>query len=140
MMKTPNFKGFVIESLDLIDRLELVRRGLSDESWRVLKCRVDWDSVGQKRWDGTPVPFMKCSYYPNWPLDLTPSDVWSEYPDSEITRRYLNDEPGDVELATEMMFEIAGDWDADLLWEANDGDWYDVSTGEWIPEKLHKLV
>ena len=138
-MQCPNFREFLLESLELTDRLELVRLGLSDEGWRVLKCRVDWENVGQKRFDGTAQPFMRCSYYPNWPLDLTPSDVWSEYPDSEITRRYLNDEGGDVELVDELMMELAQDWDADLLWSALDGDWFEVGTGEPLP-KLHKLI
>ena len=139
-MKAQTFKGFVVESLDLMDRLELVKLGLSDEGWAVVKCSIDWSSVGEKRWDGTAQPFMRCSYWPNWPGDREPEEVWSEYPTREITRLYLNEEPGDVELATEMMLEIARDWDADFLWEASDGDWYDVATGKLLPQKLHKLA
>lgn len=139
-MKTKTFKGFVVESLDLADRLELVKLGLSDEGWAVVKCSVDWSAVGEKRWDGTEQPFMRCSYYPNWPNDRAPEEVWSVEPGSKITQLYLNEEPGDVELATEMMFDIASDWDADLLWIALDGDWYDVATGKLLPQKLHKLI
>jgi len=139
-MKAQTFKGFVIESLDLADRLELIGMGLSDEGWAVVKCSIDWSSVGEKRFDGTPYPFMKCSYWPNWPGDREPEEIWSVQPTSEITRLYLNDEPGDVELATEMMLEIASDWDADFLWEALDGGWYDVATGKLLPQKLHKLI
>lgn len=139
-MKAKTFKGFVVESLGLADRLELMKLGFIDDGWSVVKCDVDWSMVGEKRWDGTAQPFMRCSYWPKWPNDREPAETWSEYPTKEITDLYLDGRPGDVELATEMMFDIARYMDADLLWIALDGDWYDVRTGEWIPEKLHKLI
>ena len=139
-MLIQNFKGYVIENLDWSDRLEMIKLGISQESWSVLKCRVDWENVGQKKFDGTAQPFMKCFYYENWPHDLQTDDVWNEYPSQEITRRYLNDEGGEVELVDELMMRLAREHGADLLWVALDGDWYDVRTGEWIPAKLHRLI
>lgn len=140
-MKALKFKGFVAESLDLESKLRLVSMGLSDEGWAVVKCSIDWSAVGEKDWFGNPYPFMKCSYWPNWPGDREPEEVWSVRPTSEITdRAYRNEEPSDVELATEMMLDIASDWDADFLWVALDGDWYDVATGKLLPQKLHKLI
>jgi hypothetical protein len=139
-MKTQTFKRFVLESLGIIDDLRLVSLGISDEGWRVLRCRVTWDVVGHKRLDGSEQPFMKCWYYDNWPHELQTDDTWVEYPGSELTRLYLNDEPGDVELVDAMMLKLARLNSADLLWVDLDGDWYDVATGEWIPEKLHKII
>jgi hypothetical protein len=139
-MKAMTFKGFVVESLEIKDRLELVNLGVSDENWSVLRCRVDWDAVGQTRFDGSEPPFMKCWYYDNWPHDLQTDDTWVEYPGSEITRLYLNGEPGDVELVDAMMLKLARLNGADLLWVDLDGDWYDVTTGKLIPQKLHKLI
>ena len=139
-MKTQTFKEFVVESLEIKDRLELVNLGINDETWSVLRCRVDWDAVGQKRFDGSEQPFMKCSYYDIWPHELQTDDTWVEYPGSEITRLYLNGEPGDVELVDAMMLKLARLNGADLLWVDLDGDWYDVATGKLLPQKLHKLI
>jgi hypothetical protein len=140
-MKAQTFKGFVLESLGIIDDLRLVSLGLSDEGWRVLRCRVNWDAVGQKRLDGSQMPFMKCWYYDNWPREnFQTDDTWVEYPGSELTRLYLNGEPGDVELVDAMMLKLARLNGADLLWVDLDGDWYDVATGDLLPEKLHKII
>jgi hypothetical protein len=141
-MKAQTFKGFVLESLGIIDDLRLVSLGLSDEGWRVLRCRVKWDAVGQKRLDGSQPPFMQCWFYENWPHELQTddNDTWVEYPGSELTRLYLNGEPGDVELVDAMMLKLARDNGADLLWVDLDGDWYDVATGNLLPEKLHKII
>lgn len=139
-MKAMTFKGFVVETLGWAEKIELSNMNIDDDGWAVVKCEVDWDAVGQKRFDGSEQPFMRCSYYPNWPNDREPDEIWSEYPGSKITRLYLNGEPGDVELVDAMMLKIARDQMADLLWVALDGDWYDVRSGDRIPEKLHKLV
>ena len=140
-MKAQTFKEFVVETLDWAEKIELSNMMGDDEGWSVLRCRVNWDAVGEKKFDGSEQPFMKCWYYDNWPkTNFQTDDTWVEYPGSKITRLYLNGEPGDVELVDAMMLKLARDNGADLLWVDLDGDWYDVATGEWIPEKLHKLI
>lgn len=129
---------FLNESRDWEDRVRLAQIGIG-EGPRVLKVRVDWENLGQKKFDGTLMPYMKCWFYENWPNTTDADDSWEVYPDLELVYLYLNEEPGDVELVDDHIMEIARDWDADLVWETTDGGWRDVQTGQFI-SKLHRLV
>jgi hypothetical protein len=126
-MKAMTFKGFVVESLEIKDRLELVSLGLGDGlTWKVLTC------MESSRPDNGE-PYLMCNYYSDWPSAKSPKQAWKlplvgEYSASEV----------DEKLA--IMLKMARVFDADLLWVLDTGDWYDATTGDLLPEKLHKLL
>ena len=132
------FADFVRESLDWPVKVELARMGLGD-GLRVLKVRVDWENLGQKRFDGTWQPYMKCWFYENWPDSSEDPDSWVEYPDRKLVDLYLNGDPGDVELVDYHIMKIARDNGADLIWETIDNTWRDAHTGQPV-EALHRLL
>ena len=133
-----SFSEFLTEGGDWEAKTELARMGLGD-GVRVLKVRVDWENLGQKKFDGTSMPYMKCWFYENWPNTTEDYDSWVEYPDRRLVDLYTNDEPGDVELVDEHIMKIARDHDADLIWETIDGTWRDALTGEPVA-KLHRMI
>jgi|688.fasta_scaffold699704_2 hypothetical protein len=133
-----SFAAFLTESGDWRDRVRLAQIGIG-EGLRVLKVRVDWQNLGQKKFDGSLMPYMKCWFYENWPLSTEDDDSWEVYPDRELVELYLNEEPGDVEMVDAEIMEIARDWDADLVWETADNTWLDVQTGEHLG-KLHQAL
>lgn len=124
---------------DWAAELELRKLGLSSDPIRVLKVRVDWENLGQKKFDGTPLPYMKCWFYEDWPNVTDDDDSWVEYPSSELVNLYLAGEPGDVELVDELIMELARDNGADLVWETIDRTWRDVETGLTVTP-LNRLV
>ena len=130
--------AFLNEGQGWEDRVRLAQIGIG-EGLRVLKVRVDWPNLGQRKFDGTLMPHMQCWFYENWPLSTEDDDSWQVYPDRELVDLYLNEEPGDVEMVDAEIMEIARDWDADLVWETTDGGWYDVQTGQYIG-KLHRSL
>jgi hypothetical protein len=136
-MKTQTFKGFVLESLDLADKIRLVSLGLGDElTWKVLTCmeslRLDNGELESSRLDnGEPV--LMCNYYSDWPSAKSPKQFWKlplvgEYSATEVGQKLA------------IMLKMARVFDADLLWDLDTGDWYDATTGDLLPEKLHKLL
>jgi hypothetical protein len=133
-----SFAAFLNEGQGWEDRVRLAQIGIG-EGLRVLKVRVDWQNLGQKKFDGTLMPHMKCWFYENWPLSTEEDDSWVEYPDRRLVDLYTNGDPGDVELVDYHIMKIARDHDADLIWETIDGTWRDVQTGEHIG-KLHRAL
>ena len=131
------FADFVRESLDWSAKVELAQLGIGD-GLRVLKVRVDWAELGQRNFDGTPVPYMKCWFYEDWP-NSSEHDSWHEYPDRKLLDLYLNGEPGDVEYVDWNIMKIAQDHEADLIWETIDGTWRDAHTGRPVAQ-LHRLL
>lgn len=133
-----SFAEFLTEGRDWAGQVELARMGLGD-GFRVLKVRVDWENLGQKRFDGTWQPYMKCWFYENWPNATEDDDSWVEYPDRKLVDRYINGDPGDVEMVDYHIMTIARDHDVDLIWETIDGTWRDAKTGEPVAS-LHRLL
>lgn len=131
------FRGFLLENLSISDRLELFKLGLG-EGFKVLKVRVDWENLGQKKFDGTAMPYMKCWFFENWPELTDDDDSWVEYPDRKLVDLYLSGDPGDVEYVDYQIMQIARDQGADLIWETIDGSWRDARTGEPLGQ-LHKI-
>jgi hypothetical protein len=122
-----------------LSELELIKLGLIDSGFRVLKVRVDWENLGQKKFDGSSMPYMKCWFYENWPNTTEDDDSWVEYPDRRLVDMYLNDDPGDVEYVDYLKMQIARDNGADLIWETIDNTWRDATTSEYI-ESLHRFI
>ena len=124
MVKT--FKRFVLESLDLDDELRLVSLGLGNGlTWKVLTCEDD-----SQQYTGV---FLRCKYYSGWPNDTSADDSWR----LPLVGEYSASDAGQ-KLA--VMLKVARVWNADLLWDKSTGEWYDVTTGDLLPEKLHKLL
>jgi hypothetical protein len=136
-----NFSRFILEShsRDWTAELDLHKLGLINTGFMVLKVQVDWENLGQKKFDGTAMPYMKCWFFENWPNTTEDDDSWVEYPDRRLVDMYLNGDPGDVEYVDYQIMKIARDHDADLIWETIDGTWRDAKTGEQV-ESLHRLI
>jgi hypothetical protein len=131
-----DFKRFALteSSQDYSDQMELHRMGIPIQGFRVLIVRVDWESIGQKRFDGTVGPFMKCWFmeaYPNPNADG--EDSWVEYPPSELVRMVREEDPGDVEFVDRFIMDLAVKNDVDLIWELGDKTWREVPTGKSVP-------
>ena len=133
-----SFAEFLTEGQNWEAKIELSRMGLGD-GVRVLKVRVDWENLGQKRFDGTWQPYMKCWFYENWPNTTEDDDSWVEYPDRKLVDMHINGDPGDVEMVDYHIMKIARDHDVDLIWETIDGTWHDAQTGEPVAS-LHRLL
>ena len=135
-----SFAEFVSESTSWSEKFELMRMGIDTESgFKVLKIRIDWDNLDQKSIDGSPLPYMKCWYYEDWPNSTDDDDSWVEYPSKELVRLYKEGLPGDNELVFGEILEIAKDHGVDLIWELTDGEWFDAKTGENLGQ-LNKLL
>lgn len=136
------FGAWSLNENAVLDKLELLKLGLLDskQGLIIVKCDVDWNRIGQKKFDGFDQPFMKCYYYGNWPFDLEPEDDWVEYPSSYLKELYLNGEPGDVEYVDLLMIHIAGAHGADLLWTKLDDSLIDPHTGEYLGKATEILT
>jgi hypothetical protein len=124
-----SFADFLTESGDWRDRVRLAQIGL-DEVLRVLKIRVDMDRLGDKKLDGTWMPYMECWFYDNWPLSTEANDSWDVYPDLETSNRFKLE--GNSKMVDAVIKEMADDLAADLIWEIPDDTWYEVRTGKNI--------
>ena len=131
-----DFKRFALteSTSNYADQMELHKMGIPIPGFRVLIVRVDWESIGQKRFDGTVGPFMKCWFmeaYPNPNEDG--EDSWVEYPPSELVRMVREEDPGDVEFVDNYIMDLAKLHDVDLIWELGDKTWREVPTGKSVP-------
>lgn len=107
-----SFAEFVSESTSWPEKFELMRMGIDTESgFKVLKIRIDWDNLDQKSIDGSPLPYMKCWYYEDWPNSTDDDDSWVEYPNKELVRLYKEGLPGDNELVFGEILEITAEPD-----------------------------
>ena len=118
-----DFKRFVLteSAQNYTDQMELHRLGIPIPGFRVLIVRVDWERIGQKRFDGTVEPFMKCWFMEAYPApNADGEDSWHEYPPSKLIQLVKDDEPGDVEFVDEFIMDLAEEHGADLIWELGD--------------------
>ena len=126
MVKT--FKRFVLESLDLDDKLRLVSLGLGDGlTWQVLTCEEDSRPDNGK-------PYLMCKYYSGWPDDaMMADDSWILPLDGEYSA-------SDAGQKLAVMLKVARVWNADLLWDKSTGEWYSAQTGEPLGLELDKIL
>lgn len=118
----------------------LIKTGLSTRGFRLVKATPYWENIGEKTpITGEPLFHLKYEYFQNWPFKS--EEDYQQYltPSAELTRLYLNNLPGDVELMTDEIYELAEDHDAEVLWITLDNQWLDGQTFEPIQD-LRQLL
>jgi hypothetical protein len=139
-IKVPNFKSFMInesvERLSLPERVEMAALGLGGTGIKLLRADVQWASIDAPyfRYGGAGNAFINWSLWYGWPIDKQVADIWSDYVTDIDGLAEILGKPGDTELVDEYLLDTARYFNAHALWCSLDNIWFDVETGEVIPD------
>ena len=121
------FRQWLVEEKDPFsweERCSLIKTGLSERGFRLIKVTPYWENIGEKQpITGQAQPHLYYKYFENWPFRS--EEDYEQYltPGAELIRLYLNDLPGDVELMTDEIYELAYDHEVEVLWITLDNQW-----------------